>query len=162
MMKTENTWGKLLFVCFTVLGIFFYFSAYAAPQYFGEAKVQARQHIYHDQNLSDHGTLYCGCKWEWAGKSGGRVDLESCGYVPRKNADRAARIEWVHIVPAWVIGHQHQCWQKGGRENCTKTDPVFRVMEADLFNLAPVIGEVNGDRSNFMYGMVARTTPNQG
>ena len=160
-MKTGNTWGKLLFICFAVLGVFFSFSAYAAPQSFGEAKVQARQKIYADQNQSEQGTLYCGCKWTWAGKTGGRVDLDSCGYVPRKNANRAARIEWEHIVPAWVIGHQRQCWQKGGRENCTKTDPVFRVMEANLFNLAPAIGEVNGDRSNYLYGMVARTMPNQ-
>lgn len=148
-------------ILFIVLGIAFHFPVNAAPQYFSEAKVQARQTIYADQNQSEQGTLYCGCKWEWTGKSGGRVDLESCGYVPRKNANRAARIEWEHIVPAWVIGHQRQCWQKGGRENCTKTDPVFRVMEADLFNLAPVIGEVNGDRSNYLYGMVSRAMPNQ-
>jgi len=161
MMKTGNTWGKLLLFCFAVLGIFFYFSAYAAPQSFGEAKVQARRSIYHDQNQSEPGTLYCGCKWIWTGKTGGRVDLDSCGYMPRKNANRAARIEWEHIVPAWVMGHQRQCWQNGGRKNCTKTDPVFRVMEANLFNLAPAIGEVNGDRSNYLYGMVSRTMPNQ-
>jgi len=161
MMQTENIWKRLLFACFTILSIFLCFSAYAAPQYFGEAKVQARQHIYHDRTRSEQGTLYCGCKWVWTGKSGGRVDLASCGYIPRKNANRAARIEWEHIVPAWVMGHQRQCWQKGGRKNCTSSDPVFRIMEADLFNLAPVIGEVNGDRSNHLYGMVARTMPNQ-
>ncbi|SCZ86777.1 Extracellular deoxyribonuclease (modular protein) [Nitrosomonas mobilis] len=161
MIKTKNTWGTLLFSCLTVLSIFFYFSAYAAPQSFGEAKVQARQHVYANRNQSEPGTLYCGCKWRWTGKTGGRVDLDSCGYEPRKNANRAARIEWEHIVPAWVIGYQRQCWQKGGRKNCTQTDPVFRVMEADLFNLTPVIGEVNGDRSNYLYGMVYRTMPNQ-
>lgn len=64
---------------------------------------------------------------------------------------RATRIEWEHIVPAWVMGHQRQCWQKGGRKSCTDTDPVFREMEADLHNLAPAIGEVNGDRSNYLY-----------
>lgn len=159
MMQIGSTWEKLLFVCFAVLGVFFYFSAYAAPQSFSEAKVQARQKIYADQNQSEQGTLYCGCKWIWTGKTGGRVDLDSCGYVPRKNASRAARIEWEHIVPAWVMGHQRQCWQNGGRKNCTKTDPVFRVMEANLFNLAPAIGEVNGDRSNYLYGMVSRTMP---
>ncbi|EGH19336.1 endonuclease I, partial [Pseudomonas savastanoi pv. glycinea str. race 4] len=36
-----------------------------------------------------------------------------CGYVPRKSAKRASRIEWEHIVPAWQIGHLRQCWQNG-------------------------------------------------
>ncbi|WP_255420592.1 endonuclease [Arsenophonus endosymbiont of Aleurodicus floccissimus] len=35
------------------------------------------------------------------------------------------------------------------------TDPVFRAIEADLYNIAPSIGEVNGDRSNFNYGQLA-------
>lgn len=152
---------KKLFVCFAFIGIFFNYTIHAAPQSFSEAKVQARQKVYYDRNQSEEGTLYCGCKWIWTGKSGGRVDLASCGYEPRRNAFRASRIEWEHIVPAWVMGHQRKCWQSGGRKNCTETDPVFRVMEADLFNLAPAIGEVNGDRSNYLYGMVSRAMPNQ-
>ncbi|MFS1539698.1 MAG: endonuclease [Candidatus Phlomobacter fragariae] len=31
------------------------------------------------------------------------------------------------------------------------TDSVFRVMEANLYNIALSIGEVNGYRSNFNY-----------
>ena len=69
-----------------------------------------------------------------------------------KNAARAARIEWEHIVPAWQIGHQRQCWQTGGRKNCTRNDPVYQRAEADLHNLVPSIGEVNADRSNFSFG----------
>jgi deoxyribonuclease-1 len=84
--------------------------------------------------------------------SGNKIDLKSCEYVPRKNTQRASRVEWEHIVPAWVIGHQRQCWQRGGRKNCTKTDAVFNQAEADLHNLVPAIGEVNGDRSNLGYG----------
>ncbi|MCY1537535.1 Nuclease NucM [compost metagenome] len=91
--------------------------------------------------------FYCGCKF-----NGNRVDLRSCGYLPRKNANRAARIEWEHIVPAWQIGHQRQCWQKGGRQNCAQNDTVYQRAEADLHNLVPGIGEINGDRSNFAYG----------
>ncbi|MGO7631757.1 endonuclease, partial [Rhizobium ruizarguesonis] len=41
--------------------------------------------------------------------------------------------------------------QKGGRKNCSKNDQQFRLMEADLHNLTPAIGEVNGDRSNFNF-----------
>ena len=94
-------------------------------------------------------TFYCGCEYQ-----GNRVDLASCGYQPRKNANRAERVEWEHIVPAWVIGQQRQCWQNGGRKNCTANDLVFSRAEADLHNLVPSIGEVNGDRGNFAYGML--------
>jgi deoxyribonuclease-1 len=92
--------------------------------------------------------FYCGCPY-----SGKRVDLHACGYVPRKSAKRAARMEWEHVVPAWVIGHQHQCWQSGGRDNCTRTDPAYARAEGDLVNLVPAVGEINGDRSNFGYGI---------
>lgn len=132
------------------------------PSTFSEAKVVAKQKIYLDQANSAMGELYCGCKWTWVGKSGGRVDAESCGYQTREQESRAQRTEWEHIVPAWTFGHQRQCWQNGGREHCVDDDPVFRAMEADLFNLYPAIGEVNGDRSNFNYGMVNGVAPQYG
>ncbi|MEN5240587.1 MULTISPECIES: endonuclease [Pseudomonas] len=132
------------------------------PATFTEAKVIAKQRIYLDQANSAQGDLYCGCKWTWVGKSGGRVDPASCGYETRKQQSRAERTEWEHIVPAWTFGHQRQCWQNGGREACVDKDPVFRAMEADLFNLYPAVGEVNGDRSNFNYGMAAGVAPQYG
>lgn len=91
--------------------------------------------------------FYCGCAYE-----GKEVDWLSCGYVPRKNPERAKRIEWEHVVPAWVLGHQRQCWQAGGRKNCATNDAVFRQAEGDLNNLVPAVGEVNADRSNLSYG----------
>lgn len=127
----------------------------SAPGTFTEAKVIAKREVFFDQADGPEGDLYCGCKWQWVGKSGGRVDAESCGYEVRKQPNRAKRTEWEHIVPAWTFGHQRQCWQDGGRKNCVATDPVFRAMEADLYNLYPSVGEVNGDRANFNYGMVS-------
>lgn len=114
----------------------------AAPRTFEEAKKVGRK-LYARQSVE----FYCGCRY-----SGTKVDLKSCGYTPRKNANRAARIEWEHIVPAWVIGHQRQCWQSGGRKNCSRNDRVYQKAEADLHNLVPSIGEVNGDRNNFSFG----------
>ncbi|HGM5580834.1 TPA: endonuclease [Pseudomonas putida] len=125
------------------------------PATFAEAKVVAKQKIYLDQASSAMGELYCGCKWTWVGKTGGRIDPASCGLQARKQQTRADRTEWEHIVPAWTLGHQRQCWKNGGREHCVDDDPVFRAMEADLFNLYPAVGEVNGDRSNFNYGMAS-------
>ena len=133
--------------------------SFAVPSSFTQAKVLSKTQVYSDQSKQGEGTIYCGCQWEWAGKSGGQVDLASCGYQVRKQQSRAERIEWEHIVPAWVFGHQRKCWQNGGRKNCVSTDPVFGRMEADLHNLAPSIGEVNGDRSNFSFGQLSTNTP---
>jgi len=132
------------------------------PANFPAAKVIAKQKVFFDQASGLHGELYCGCKWEWTGKSGGRIDAESCGYETRAQQNRADRIEWEHIVPAWIFGHQRQCWQNGGRKNCVAVDPIFRAMEANLFNLYPSVGEVNGDRSNYQYGIVSGVAPQYG
>jgi len=94
-------------------------------------------------------TFYCGCNIKFSGKQMA-PDWESCGYLPRKQANRASRIEWEHVVPAWEFGHQLQCWQEGGRKNCGKSDE-FNKMEGDMHNLVPAIGEVNGDRANFRF-----------
>lgn len=119
-----------------------------APGSFSKAK-RVISKIYSDHQT----TFYCGCDYQKIeGKL--RTDLDSCGYTPRKNANRAARVEWEHVVPAWWIGHQRQCWQEGGRKHCRKTDPVFKRAEADLYNLVPAIGEANGDRSNYRFGML--------
>ena len=119
------------------------------PSSFSAAKKQAAI-IYQDRQQ----TLYCECPYESIINDKGRKqlapDLESCGYEVRKQERRANRIEWEHIMPAWVFGHQRQCWQDGGRKNCKK-DPEFKAMESDLFNLAPTVGEVNGDRSNYRF-----------
>ena len=113
-----------------------------APRTFQEAKKVAWK-LYAPQSTE----FYCGCKYK-----GNQVDPRTCGYTPRKNPKRALRIEWEHIVSAWQIGHQRQCWQHGGRKNCARNDEVFRRAEADLHNLVPSIGEVNGDRSNYSFG----------
>lgn len=94
-------------------------------------------------------TFYCKAPIEWNGKKG-TPQLSDIGYKVRKNQNRASRIEWEHVVPAWQFGHQMKCWQDGGRKQCGKV-PEFRKMESDLHNLVPAIGEVNGDRSNFSF-----------
>ena len=124
-------------------------SLYAAPPTsFSSAKREAAK-IY-DKNLI---SFYCGCPIKKEGKKL-IPDLQTCGYSIRKQETRANRIEWEHVVPAWAFGHQLQCWQKGGRKNCSRNSPEFRAMEADLHNLVPAIGEVNGDRSNYRFGIL--------
>ena len=79
---------------------------------------------------------------------------KTCGFTYRKNKNRSERIEWEHVVPAWHFGHQLRCWQNGGRRNCRQTNRKFKQMEADMHNLVPAIGEINGDRSNYKYGLI--------
>lgn len=98
------------------------------------------------------GSFYCGCKITWKEKKGIPI-LSSCGYKIRKNRNRATRIEWEHVMPAWEFGNQKKCWKKGGRKKCI-TDKKYKYIESDLHNLQPSIGEINGDRSNFMYSQL--------
>lgn len=118
----------------------------AVPSSFNAAKRIAEDQIYYDQDTS----FYCGCQFNF--ETG--PNLEACGYDIRKQPQRASRIEWEHVMPAYDFGRQRQCWQDGGRDNCRRNDAVFRMAEADLHNLVPTIGEVNGDRSNMRFGMV--------
>lgn len=120
---------------------------------------------------ADHAiTFYCGCEYEKR-KKGNMIDRSSCEYIPRnpttksgKTNPRTTRIEWEHIVPAENFGRQFSCWRdsapecidsKGkafkGRKCCEKASQQFRIMQADMHNLVPAIGELNGDRSNLRY-----------
>jgi len=98
-------------------------------------------------------TFYAGCDYEIKAKRLVPI-ADSCGFHYRKNPKRAERIEWEHIVPAWHFGHNFRCWKKGGRKECRDTNAKFRQMEADMHNLVPSIGEINGDRSNYPYGNI--------
>ena len=109
-----------------------------------------------DIYLGNETTFYCGCSYQVKGK-GLVPHWNSCGYSPRNEYTksgklniRSLRIEWEHVMPAWFFGNQMECWRAGGRKACKK-DKLFAKMEADLHNLVPIIGEINGDRSNFSF-----------
>jgi len=114
------------------------------PESFSQAKKLLKK-IHADQTK----TFYCQC--DYAGKD---IDPATCGYQPRKQAKRGKKLEIEHVVSAWEIGHQRQCWQEGGRKNCRKTDELFIMMSSDLHNLQPAVGELNGDRANFKFQMI--------
>ncbi|MGB0468133.1 MAG: endonuclease [Pontibacterium sp.] len=133
------------FLCILVL--FLYTGLAVAQPSFSKSK-RIMADIYSQQQV----TFYCDCDYRRQGKQL-FPDLRGCGYDARKNEKRARRIEWEHVMPAWAFGHQLQCWQEGGRKNCRK-DPDFKRMEADMHNLVPAVGEVNGDRSNYSFGML--------
>lgn len=107
-------------------------------------------------------TLYCRCRY-----TGKVVDPQSCGYKSARDPERAKRIEWEHVVPAEAFGQSFIEWREGapsckkkngkryrGRK-CAEKNPEFSRMEADLYNLFPEVGEVNGLRSNFSMAEVS-------
>ena len=107
-------------------------------------------------------TFYCGCPY-----TGNAVDLPACGYVPQSTAKRAKRLEGEHVVPAENFGRAFPEWWEGrpacvdrrgksftGRNCARKVSIPFRLMESDLYNLQPAIGEVNGRRSNYRMAMI--------
>ncbi|MEH6347762.1 MAG: endonuclease [Bermanella sp.] len=122
---------------------------------FSKSKKALAKTIYADHKIS----FYCGCDYSLKpkpkkpNKKQLTPDWQSCDYTPRKQAKRASRIEWEHVMPAHHFGQHMQCWRDSGRKACKK-DPVFKAMEADMYNLVPAVGEVNGDRSNFKFGMI--------
>lgn len=130
------------------------------------AKELARE-IWTDPRTQTMSSFYCGCEIHPMGSTGGRVDLQSCGVEPRRSVARANRLEWEHIVPASIIGAGRSCWDKGaaqcvskdgksfkGRACCEIADPDYNMAATDPVNLAPSVGEINGDRSNYIFGII--------
>ncbi|PCH58876.1 MAG: deoxyribonuclease [Burkholderiaceae bacterium] len=153
--KTKKRVTATLVIIFAIVsGV-----AYAGPnESFSKSKKQLKT-IYQNHQT----TFYCNCKYDYQDKSD-MIDNSSCRYVPRKPNTRSKRIEWEHVVPAENFGRQFACWRDGspscvksngkqykGRMCCTKVSQDYRIMQADMHNLVPAIGELNGDRSNYRY-----------
>ncbi|HSO35855.1 MAG TPA: endonuclease, partial [Labilithrix sp.] len=131
---------------------------------FDEAKKELGR-IYAAAN--QHTDLYCGCTFLLQPGHGMRVDLAACGYVAARDHARAERIEWEHAVPASAFGHTFAEWRDGdpkcvdghgkrykGRKCARVASAEFARIEADLHNLFPVVGEVNGLRSDLPMGIL--------
>lgn len=141
---------KLLIALLTIA-----FSLNAAS--FSKSKKLLLKKVYHDNMV----TFYCENPYEIKrvkGKEKTLIIQDEQYYTPRnkyyksgKINTRAQRVEWEHIMPAHNFGQHLPCWRDGGRKACRK-DKTFKAMEADMHNLVPAIGEVNGDRSNYRYG----------
>ena len=110
-------------------------------------------------------TFYCGSTFD----ADFHLDHSKSGFHFRKNESRANRVEWEHIVPAEAFGQSFPEWRDGhpdcvdskgeaykGRKCASKASKQFELMEADMYNLVPAIGEVNGDRSNYTYAMLEK------
>ncbi|MFT5835636.1 MAG: deoxyribonuclease-1 [Sulfurimonas sp.] len=138
---------------------------FSANTSFSKSKKQLRK-IYRDHQT----TIYCDCKYNYKDKKN-MINRKSCGYKPRnertkkgKVNQRARRIEWEHLIPAENFGRQFSCWREGndkcvsskgkkykGRKCCTKVNKKYKIMQADMHNLFPAVGELNADRKNFRF-----------
>jgi deoxyribonuclease I len=128
-------------------------------QSFNKAKKILLHEVYADRRL----TFYCGSEFNDQSK----ILAHSGGYQPRKEGARAHRIEWEHIVPAHAFGQSFPEWREGhlecidskgkpfkGRNCAEKMNIPYRYMQADMHNLVPAIGELNGLRSNYSFAML--------
>ncbi|MDO9528639.1 MAG: endonuclease [Syntrophales bacterium] len=127
-------------------------------QSFSKVKMILLKQVY-----SDHlTTFYCNCPFTMKKKI-----IPSDRYTPKKKWERAKSVEWEHIVPAYQFGHNFPEWKnespdcltsKGkpykGRKCVEKIQPQYRYMQADMYNLVPAVGEINGLRSNYPYGII--------
>lgn len=138
---------------------------FSANTSFSKSKKQLRI-IYQDHQS----TIYCDCKYNYRNKKN-MIDRKSCGYIPRNERtkkgnvnQRARRVEWEHLIPAENFGKQFSCWREGnskcvnkkgkaykGRKCCTKVNKQYQLMQADMHNLFPAVGELNADRKNFRF-----------
>lgn len=128
-------------------------------QSFNKAKKTLARQVYQDHKI----TFYCGCPYE------GKAVSPCETYSPKKKTSkRSKRIEWEHIVPAAHFGRSFREWREGHKEcinskgksfkgrNCaSKMNKKYRYMQSDMYNLVPAIGEVNGLRSNYRFGMIS-------
>lgn len=111
------------------------------------------------KDLKMETTFYCGCTYKKR-----KPVFSSCGYKVRKRKTRAGRTEIEHVMPASRFGHTFSEWTEGhpscerkgreykGRSCAEDASPEFVLMESDLFNLQPSVGEVNGDRLDYEWG----------
>ncbi len=131
-------------------------SAYAAGnrtnQDFLETKHLLQNRIYNEGHRS---TFYCGAPYE----RNKRIRLPD-GFRTPDHPDRKGRMEWEHIVPVYKFGTTFYQWHHGdpvchegsryfkGRRCADAASAEFRYMQADMYNLVPAIGAVNGVRAN--------------
>ncbi|NCA72228.1 MAG: deoxyribonuclease I [Sphingobacteriia bacterium] len=132
-----------------------------APGSFTTAKRLLYDEIYRGHRVS----FYCGCPFD------GDLDtqLGGCGLSAYRGQTRADRIEAEHLFPASQFGNYRECWREPGafdacrradgtaipgRDCCQRVDPVFVAAHNDLHNLVPAVGLINGQRSDYNWGMV--------
>ena len=156
MSTDENRFTAIVFlIVILVIGVHSLFGNESKPNEIKEPVQKERTFNHAKRQLSkmyseNRVTFYCGCTYS----EHNEINLASCGYKIRRNDKRAKRLEWEHIVPASYYGNSLPCWKEGGRAICGRESNAFSNFEGDMHNLVPEVGELNGDRSNKIHGVV--------
>lgn len=102
--------------------------------------------------------LYCGCEF----KGINIAKNAKCGIKPRNstNSARTFKIEFEHIIPFENQTGHTKAYKVGldickGKSKRACASKAFPHLEADLWNLWPASGEMNGDRSNHPYSVLS-------
>ena len=131
------------------------------------ASFSAAKHLLYDQVYAGHRvSFYCGCGFD----AQRHTDLTGCGLTALAGEKRAQHVEADHIFPVAQFGQARPCWQDPAafaacvptgqrpptrRQCCERVDPIFATAHNDLNNLVPAVGTINGQRSDYNWGMVS-------
>ncbi|QUN06362.1 endonuclease [Shewanella yunxiaonensis] len=127
---------------------------------FSAAKKLMQNSIYTTDTLRK--TIYCGAAFD----SKKQITLPE-GFQTAVYLKRRFKWEAEHIVPAENFGRTFSEWREGspvcvdskgkafkGRKCAEKANKEYRLMQSDLYNLAPAIGSVNAARQNYNFTML--------
>lgn len=127
---------------------------------FSTAKKLMQQEVYTSEALRK--TVYCNASFDNQKKIALPEGFQTAVYLKR-------RFKWEaeHIVPAENFGRTFPEWRDGsplcidskgksfkGRKCAEKANKEYRLMQSDLYNLAPAIGSVNAARQNYNFTML--------
>ncbi len=126
---------------------------------------EAKKLLYGTSYRDHRQTFYGGCDYD----ERRQVDLVSGDLEALADKARAQRLEAEPIFPAAQFGNFRACWRSprdfpdcvksdgktlSGRQCCQQVDPVFNAAHNDLQNLVPAVGEINGQRRDYHWGMI--------
>lgn len=132
-----------------------------------ESFTKAKKVLLSDVYTDYRRTIYCDAEF-----TPDKRVIFPAGFDASKVADRAERIEIEHVVPAENFGSVIRQWHSGdpicvdkknkpykGRKCAEKASRIYRIMQADLYNLYPAIGSVNAVRSNYSFTQFPQYVP---
>ena len=135
-------------------------SGNTAIESFSKAKRLMQQSVYVGKEYQQ--TLYCSASFNMNKE----VTLPD-GFKATKYLNRLKKYEVEHAVPAENFGRTFVEWREGhpscvdskgksfkGRKCASKVSREYRLMQADIYNLAPAIGAVNALRQNYNFTML--------
>jgi len=117
--------------------------------------------------------FFSGCAYNY--KKTDEIDYGSCGYTPAQSENGAGHIVWEAVMTPERYGGELACWREGdkecvdsdgkpfkGKRCCRKVSKAFRIMQADMMNLVPVIDTLGSARNGFSFGSDAPKTGQYG